>query len=79
MIDPKTFEELGAKIGALIATAPVADLEKNMRALLNGFFMKLDLVSREEFEIQARLLQRTNEKLDALEKRLAVLETPRDA
>ena len=79
MIDPKRIEELGAKIGALIATAPVADLEKNMRALLSGFFMKLDLVGREEFEIQARLLQRANEKLDALEKRLAALETPRDA
>ncbi|MDR1936617.1 MAG: accessory factor UbiK family protein, partial [Candidatus Accumulibacter sp.] len=51
-------------------------IEKNARALLSGFFAKLDLVSREEFDIQARVLQRTREKLDALEERVARLEKP---
>lgn len=52
----------------------MADIEKNVRALLSTFFAKLDLVSREEFDIQAQVLQRTREKLDALEARVAKLE-----
>ena len=73
MLDPKVFEELSARLSALIAASPAADIEKNARALLSGFFARLDLVSREEFDIQARVLQRTREKLDALEQRLAEL------
>ena len=74
MPDPRIFEELGARLSALIAASPAADIEKNVRALLSGFFARLDLVSREEFDIQAQLLQRTREKLDALEERVARLE-----
>ena len=73
MLDPKIFEELSARLSALIAASPAADIEKNARALLSGFFARLDLVSREEFDIQAHVLQRTREKLDALEQRLAEL------
>ena len=74
MLDPKKMEEFSAKLGAIIAASPVADIEKNVRALLSTFFAKLDLVSREEFDIQAQVLQRTREKLDALEARVAKLE-----
>lgn len=74
MLDPKLFEEFGSRLSALIAASPAADLEKNARALLSGFFSKLDLVSREEFDIQTQVLQRTREKLKALEIRLDALE-----
>ena len=76
MPDPKIIEELGNRLSALIAASPAADIEKNARALLSGFFAKLDLVTREEFDIQVQLLQRTREKLKALEERVAHLENP---
>ena len=50
------------------------DLEKNLRATLHSVFDKLDLVTREEFEVQAQVLQRSRAKLDALEKQVAELE-----
>lgn len=76
MLDPKVFEELSNRLSALIAASPAADIEKNARALLSGFFARLDLVSREEFDIQTQVLQRTREKLKALEARIARLEKP---
>jgi hypothetical protein len=76
MLDPKMFEELGARLSSLIAASPAADIEKNARALLASVFAKLDLVSREEFDIQTQVLQRTREKLKALEARLDHLENP---
>ncbi|MEF8699255.1 MAG: accessory factor UbiK family protein [Candidatus Accumulibacter sp. UW20] len=78
MLDPKMLEELGARLSALIAASPAADIEKNARALLASGLAKLDLVSREEFDIQTRVLQRTREKLTALEARLDRLENPPD-
>jgi len=78
MLDPKIFEEFSARLGAVIAASPVADIEKNARALLSTLFTKLDLVSREEFDIQAQVLLRTREKLKALEERVVRLES-RDA
>lgn len=76
MLDPKVFEELSSRLSSLIAASPAADIEKNARALLSGFFAKLDLVSREEFDVQTQVLQRTREKLKALEERVARLELP---
>ena len=75
MFDPKMFEEFSSRLGSIIAASPVADIEKNARALLSSFFAKLDLVSREEFDIQAQVLLRTREKLKALEERVARLES----
>jgi len=57
-----------------MAASPVRDAEKNVRALLHGALGRLDLVSREEFDVQVALLARTREKLEALEERLAMLE-----
>ena len=76
MLDPKVFEELSSRLSALIAASPAADIEKNARALLSGFFARLDLVSREEFDVQVQVLQRTREKMKALEERIARLENP---
>ncbi len=78
MLDPKFLEDLGARLSAMIAASPAADLEKNARALLASGFAKLDLVSREEFDIQSQVLQRTREKLKTLEARLDRLENPPD-
>jgi ubiquinone biosynthesis accessory factor UbiK len=74
MLDPKIFEELNSKLSALIAASPARDIEKNVKALLASVFDKMDLVTREEFDIQAQLLARAREKLTALEARVAELE-----
>ncbi|WP_291990789.1 accessory factor UbiK family protein [Candidatus Accumulibacter sp. ACC007] len=74
MLDPRILEELGARLGGIIAASPAADIEKNARSLLASVFSKLDLVSREEFDIQTQVLRRTREKLKALELRLDSLE-----
>ena len=50
-------------------------MEKNLRVLLAGVFARLDLVGREEFDIQQEVLKRTREQLTALEERLTALET----
>lgn len=77
MLDPKTLEELGAKMSALLANSPAKDIEKNAKAVMSGIFSKLDLVTREEFDIQAEVLARTREKLKALEARVDALEKAR--
>ncbi|MDD3482527.1 accessory factor UbiK family protein [Azovibrio restrictus] len=74
MFDPKVLEDFSNKISALIAASPAKDVEKNVRALMGSFFTKMDLVTREEFDIQAQVLARTREKLQALEARLEILE-----
>ena len=70
----RLFEELSGKISALLAQTPAKDAEKNLRALLVSFFARLDLVTREEFDVQAKLLARSREQVNALEARLAELE-----
>ncbi len=79
MLDPKTLEELGNKMSALLANSPARDFEKNAKAALSGVFAKLDLITREEFDIQAQVLARTREKLKELEARVAALEEARPA
>ncbi|MHB1236410.1 MAG: accessory factor UbiK family protein [Gallionella sp.] len=74
MLNTKIFEELSAKLSSAADSSPVKDIEKNMRVLLTQGFAKLDLVTREEFDIQAQVLARTREKLSALEARVAELE-----
>ena len=74
MLNPKSLDEITARISGLIATSPAKDIEKNARALLSSAFAKLDLVTREEFDLQVAMLARTREKLGALESRVAALE-----
>jgi BMFP domain-containing protein YqiC len=74
MIGEKVFDDISARVAAAMAASPVRDVEKNLRVLLRGALGRLDLVSREEFDIQVALLARTREKLEALEERVASLE-----
>jgi hypothetical protein len=74
MLGQKVFEEISGKLGEVLAESPARDLEKNLRAVLQGVFAKLDLVTREEFDVQQAVLLRTREKLEALETRVAALE-----
>lgn len=75
MLDPKLIEEIGSKIEAAVKNSPVKDLEKNVRLVLSGVFNKLDLVTREEFDVQAQVLLRTRERLEKLEAEVAALAT----
>lgn len=77
MLDPKILEDFGNKMSALLANSPARDIEKNAKALLGGLLGRLDLVTREEFDIQAQLLARTRERLQALEARVEALEKTR--
>lgn len=74
MSNPKFLDELSAKLNEAIANSPAKDIEKNARALLAQGFAKLDLVTREEFDVQTEVLSRTRQKLEALEARVAILE-----
>jgi BMFP domain-containing protein YqiC len=76
-MNPKLLDEINEKIRGLFAQSPAADLEKNVRAMLAGAFSRLDLVTREEFDVQRQVLARTREKLEQLEAKLADLEQRR--
>ena len=76
MQTPPFLDDLQQRIAALLAGTPAADLQKNLKALLAQQFARLDLVTREEFEIQRDLLARAREKIDALEKTVAQLRPP---
>ena len=74
MIAKRIFEEVSDKLGETIESSPVKDVEKNVKAMLGSAFNKMDLVTREEFDIQQQILIKTREKLMALEARVAELE-----
>jgi BMFP domain-containing protein YqiC len=74
MLNPKLLEELALRVSSLLASTPAGDIEKNLRAVLTSAFGKLDLVTREEFDVQREVLVRSREKLDQLEGRVAELE-----
>ncbi len=74
MVNEKLIDDISGRIKEVMARTPAADIERNMRAMLNSMFTRLDLVTREEFDIQSAVLARTREKLSALEARLAELE-----
>lgn len=69
------LSELQTKISEVLQQSPARDIEKNMKAMLNQGFSKLDLLTREEFDIQSEVLQRTRARLEALEARVAELES----
>jgi BMFP domain-containing protein YqiC len=74
MIDSRLLDELGERIGEAARQSPAQDLEKNLRALLAAFFDRYDVVLREDFEVQKKLLERAQTKLADLEARVAGLE-----
>jgi BMFP domain-containing protein YqiC len=71
----RILDELSARISEFLAASPAKDVEKNVQALLSAAFAKLDLATRAELEIQAKLLARAREKLSELEARVAELES----
>lgn len=78
MLDAKKIEDLVQSLTNALPpgiTSIQADVEKNIRAAISATFSKLDLVTREEFDIQTQVLHRTREKLDTLAQRVAELET----
>lgn len=74
MIRQQIFDEINQRLKALLEQSPAKDLEKNLRAMLQDLFSRLDLVTREDFDVQSEVLKRTREKLDQLESRIAQLE-----
>ena len=70
MLDPNMFEDFTQRVSGLIANSPAADIEKNVRSMMGSFFSKLDLVTREEFDTQAKVLARTRQLVDQLSARL---------
>lgn len=77
MTTPRFFDEIGAKLSELAAKSPARDIEKNVKAMLGSAFGKLDLVTREEFEVQREVLAHARQKLAELEARVAELERSR--
>ena len=69
------FTDLRGKISQAIDSSPAKDIEKNVKAMMTQGFSKLDLVTREEFDIQAQVLAKTRAKLEALELRMSALES----
>jgi hypothetical protein len=75
MIDRNKIQEISDKISQIIENSPISDIEENINALLQSTFTKLDLISREEFDVQTQVLKRTRLKLEDLEKKIDALQT----
>jgi len=71
------LDDLQQRLASLIEGTPAADLQRNLKALLSQQFAQLELVTRDEFDTQVRVLARTREKLQELERRLGELESSR--
>lgn len=74
MLDPEFLENISAQISGALTNTPAADIEKNLRAMLTASFARLDLVTREDFEVQKELLARARARLATLEAKIAELE-----
>ena len=74
MPQKRIFDDISARVSEVLAKSPAKDIEKNLRGMLSSAFSRLDLVTREEFDVQAKVLARTREKLVALDARVAELE-----
>lgn len=79
MLNPKLLDEMSSRMSSLLANTPAGEVEKNLRVALASVFAKLDLVTREEFDVQREVLARTRARLQALEARVAELEAARAA
>jgi len=79
MFNSKALDDLASRIGKAFETSPAKDIEKNVKAMLQGGLARLDVVTRAEFDAQREVLARTREKVEALEVRVAELEAARTA
>jgi BMFP domain-containing protein YqiC len=80
MIDLKTIDDLARRLNDLVPPGlkdARADLEQNFKATLQAGLAKLDLVTREEFDVQRAVLRRTREKVEELERVVAAMEATR--
>jgi BMFP domain-containing protein YqiC len=68
------LEEFQKKVSEIIAKSPAADIERNIKASMGQAFNRMDLVTREEFDVQTDLLSRAQERIEALEHQLHALE-----
>ena len=75
MLNNEKLSEISNKIRELVKDSPLPDIEKNIDALLKSMFTKMELVTREEFDVQTEVLKRTRQKLEELEKKLSEIET----
>lgn len=74
MADKKLLDEINERVKSVLAQSPAADIEKNLRVMLAAWFSRLDLVTREEFDVQREVLRRAQDKVAQLETRLAEIE-----
>lgn len=74
MLNVEKINEMSNKIKEMVKNSPLDDMEKNINALLRGMLTKMELVSREEFDVQTEVLRNTRQKLELLEARMAELE-----
>lgn len=77
MIEPKILDDIAQKLGSVIPDGLQSiqkDVEKNFKTVLQNSFARMDLVTREEFDVQTEVLKRSREKLDSLEKQITQLE-----
>ena len=75
MSERPSFDDLSRRIEQALRDSPVQDIGKNLRALLVSGFDRLDLVLREDFEVQKKLLESAQARLAELEARVAELES----
>jgi BMFP domain-containing protein YqiC len=75
MFNADKMNEISNKIKEVVNNSPLGDTEKNIHALLKSIFTKMELVTREEFDVQTEVLRNTREKLVMLEKKLSELES----
>lgn len=74
-MEKSTFiNDMQNKIHQVLENSPAKDIEKNLKAMMSQGFAKFDLVTREEFDVQAQVLANTRAKLEALEAQVALLE-----
>lgn len=74
MLNSKTLDDLAARIGKAFEGSPAKDIEKNIKAMLQSGLARLDLVTRQEFDVQAEVLRKTRDKVERLEARVTELE-----
>ncbi len=74
MLNSQKLNEISNKIREIVSDSPLANAEENLNALLKSVLTKMELVTREEFDVQAEVLRNTRQKLELLETKLALLE-----
>ncbi|PIT08247.1 hypothetical protein BHC46_02145 [Snodgrassella alvi] len=74
MFSKKIFDDISDKLSDTISNSPIKDMEKNVKSMLGSAFNRMDLITREEFDIQQQVLLKTREKLAELETRVIALE-----